>query len=117
MKLAFNVLTYAQFAASAVAFEIAEGAEVDTDALVDAWRHVGQLGSLTEQFLPVLSIPAEHVVGDFRDSLRSTVGIARKDLRLAADLCVVGDLGGIVEALEKAMPEVFGVADEIREAP
>jgi len=36
MKLAFNVLTYAQFAASAVAFEIAEGAEVDTDALVDA---------------------------------------------------------------------------------
>ena len=117
MKLAFNVLTYAQFAASAVAFEIAEGAEVDTDALVDAWRHVGQLGSLTEQFLPVLSIPAEHVVGDFRDSLRSTVGIARKDLRLAADLCVVGVLGGIVEALEKAMPEVFGVADEIREAP
>ncbi|GIT46747.1 MAG: hypothetical protein Ct9H300mP12_13320 [Acidimicrobiales bacterium] len=56
------------------------------------------------------------MVGDFRDSFRSTVDIARKDLRLAADLCVVGGLGDMVEALEKAMPEVFGVADEIREA-
>ena len=57
------------------------------------------------------------MVGDFRDSLRSTVDIARKDLRLAADLCVAGGLGDMVEALEKAMPEVFGVTDEIREAP
>ena len=36
---------------------------------------------------------------------------------IAADRCGGGGLGDMVEALEKAMPEVFGVADEIREAP
>lgn len=112
MKLAFNVMTYAQFAASAAALEMAQGAEVDTDALVGAWRHVGQLGALTEQFLPMLDLPAGYLVGASRDRMQATTDIARKDLRLAADLCADGGLRGMVEALERAMPEVFGVGDE-----
>ena len=112
MKLAFNVMTYAQFAASAAALEMAQGAEVDTDALVGAWRHVGQLGALTEQFLPILDLPAGYLVGASRDRMQATTDIARKDLRLAADLCADGGLRGMVEALERAMSEVFGVGDE-----
>ena len=112
MKLAFNVMTYAQFAASAAAIEMAQGAEVDTDALVGAWRHVGQLGALTEQFLPILDLPAGYLVGASRDRMQATTDIARKDLRLAADLCADGGLRGMVEALERAMSEVFGVGDE-----
>ena len=111
MKLAFNVMTYAQFAASAVALGMAGGAEVDADALVGAWRHVGQLGVLTEQFLPILDLPSGYLVGESRDRMQATADIARKDLRLAADLCADGDLRGMVEALEQAMPEVFGVGN------
>ena len=117
MKLAFNVMTYAQFAASAAAIGIAEGAEVDTDALVGAWRRVGQLGVLTERFLPILDLPAEYLVGASRDRMQATTDIARKDLRLAAEMCADGDLRGMVEALERAMPEVFGVGDEKGGAP
>ena len=112
MKLAFNVMTYAQFAASAAAIGIAEGAEVDTDALVGAWRRVGQLGVLTERFLPILDLPAGYLVGASRDRMQATTDIARKDLRLAAEMCADGDLRAMVEALERAMPEVFGVGDE-----
>ncbi|MBC8365726.1 MAG: NAD(P)-dependent oxidoreductase [Actinobacteria bacterium] len=111
MKLAFNVMTYAQFAASAAALEMAEGAEVDSEALVGAWRHVGQLGVLTEQFLPILDLPSGYLVGESRDRMQATTDIALKDLRLAADLCADGDLRGMVEALGRAMPEVFGVGD------
>ena len=103
--------TFPVFAASAAALEMAQGAEVDTDALVGAWRHVGQLGALTAQFLPILDLPAEYLVGASRDRLRATTDIARKDLRLAAEMCADGDLRGMVEALERAMPEVFGVGD------
>ncbi len=117
MKLAFNVMTYAQFAASAAAIGIAEGAEVDTDALVGAWRRVGQLGVLTERFLPILDLPAEYLVGASRDRMQATTDVARKDLRLAAEMCADGDLRGMVEALERAMPEVFGVGDEQGGAP
>ena len=109
MKLAFNVMTYAQFAASAAALGMAEGAEVDTDALVGAWRHVGQLGVLTERFLPILDLPSGYLVGSNRDRMQATTDIACKDLRLAADLCVDGYLRGMVEALERVMPEVFGL--------
>ncbi len=111
MKLAFNVQTYAQFAATATAFGMASSAAVDRDALAEAWRHVGQLGALTEQFLPILELGSGRLVGAARDRMQATVDIARKDLRLAAELCDDGVLEGLLEALGSAMPEVFGVGD------
>ena len=111
MKLAFNVQTYAQFAATATAFGMASSAAVDRDALAEAWRHVGQLGALTEQFLPILELGSGRLVGAARDRMQATVDIARKDLRLAAELCDDGVLEGLLEALGSAMPEVFGIGD------
>jgi 3-hydroxyisobutyrate dehydrogenase-like beta-hydroxyacid dehydrogenase len=110
LKLAFNVMTYAQFAAATAAFDIVRTAGGDTDALIEAWTHVGQLGTLTTNFLPVLSIPPEHVAGRVRRSFEASAGLADKDLQLAA-----AAMGGrpathaAIEAMRAAMPEVFGL--------
>lgn len=110
LKLGVNVMTYAQFAAAACAFDLADAAGTDTASLVEAWRHTGQLGRLTEAFLPLLSIPPAHITGALRDSLAGTVDIATKDLALAAALADAAPLGGVIDALAAAMPTVFGVA-------
>jgi 3-hydroxyisobutyrate dehydrogenase-like beta-hydroxyacid dehydrogenase len=108
LKLAFNTMTYAQFGAAAVAFDIVKTAGGDTSALVDAWRHVGQLTRLTENFLPVLSIPAKHVVGRVRDSMQASVDLAEKDLELAdAALRGPGAFHDFLDAVRAAMPDVF----------
>lgn len=112
LKLAVNVMTYAQFAAAATAYDIARDAGADTAALVAAWEHTGQLGALTARFLPLLDIPAEHLTGDFRTSLEATVGIATKDLALARQ--AIGDPDGafaeLLEALGASMGTTFGTA-------
>jgi len=111
LKLGVNIMTYAQFAAAASAFELAGATGADTAGMVEAWRHTGQLGRLTESFLGLLSIPPEHVTGGFRDYLETTVGIATKDLDLAAGTLDAGSARrGVVEALSAVMPDVFGVA-------
>lgn len=111
LKLAFNVMTYAQFAAAAAAFDIVKTAGGDTAALVDAWRHVGQLSRLTENFLPVLSIPPQHMVGRVRDSMHATVALADKDLDLAhAALGSPSAKHLLLDAVRASMPETFGVA-------
>lgn len=112
LKIGVNVMTYAQQAAAAAAFELVEGAGADTDALVDAWRHTGQLGRLTEQFLPMLGISPSDVTGDLRGYLQSTVAIGQKDLELARELCEIDPRGvaGVIDAVHDAMPTVFGVA-------
>ena len=112
LKLGVNIMTYAQFAAAASAFELAAATGADSAGMVEAWRHTGQLGRLTESFLGLLSIPAEHVTGGFRDYLETTVGIATKDLDLAAGtLAADSARRSLVEALSAVMPDVFGVAD------
>lgn len=112
LKLAVNVMTYAQFAAAAVAYDIARHAGADTAALVATWEHTGQLGDLTAQFLPLLDIAPEHITGDFRTSLEGTVDIATKDLALAtaASADPDGVLAGVLGALEASMGAVFGTA-------
>jgi 3-hydroxyisobutyrate dehydrogenase len=111
LKLGVNIMTYAQFAAAASAFELAGATGADPAGMVEAWRHTGQLGRLTESFLGLLSIPAEHVTGGFREYLETTVGIATKDLDLAAGtLATDSARRGVVEALSTVMPDVFGVA-------
>lgn len=118
LKLAVNVMTYAQFAAAATAFDITRQAGADTGALVDTWRHTGQLGRLTESFLPLLDIPAHHITGDFRQSLLNTTSIATKDLELAMDALGGNgiNLDGVVAALVAAMPTVFGVGQSVDES-
>jgi 3-hydroxyisobutyrate dehydrogenase len=112
LKLGVNIMTYAQFAAAASAFELAGATGADATGMVEAWRHTGQLGRLTESFLGLLSIPPEHVIGEFRTYLESTVGIATKDLDLAAGTLDTGSARrSLVEALAAVMPDVFGVAD------
>ena len=112
LKLAVNVMTYAQFAAAGVAYDIARTAGADTGALVATWEHTGQLGRLTSQFLPVLDIPAEHLTGAFRSALESTVDIATKDLTLAGDGCAnpEGTFASLLDALATSMGDVFGTA-------
>jgi 3-hydroxyisobutyrate dehydrogenase len=111
LKLGVNIMTYAQFAAAASAFELAAATGADSAGMVEAWRHTGQLGRLTESFLGLLSIPPEHVVGDFRTYLETTVGIATKDLDLAAGtLDSRSARRALVRALSAVMPDVFGVA-------
>lgn len=111
LKLAFNVMTYAQFSAAAAAFDIVRAAGGDTDALVAAWRHVGQLTRLTENFLPVLSIPAEYLVGRTRDAMTASVALADKDLQLAAAaMGAASPTQSAVEAVRASMPTVFGLA-------
>jgi 3-hydroxyisobutyrate dehydrogenase len=110
LKLAVNVMTYAQFAAAAAAFDATRAAGGDTQAVLEAWRHTGQLGQLTEAFVPLLDIPAAHITGDFRLSLAGTVDIATKDLDLAAALTTDTHLRQMVEVLAAAMPTVFGIA-------
>jgi 3-hydroxyisobutyrate dehydrogenase len=112
LKLGVNIMTYAQFAAAASAFELAGATGADATGMVEAWRHTGQLGRLTESFLGLLSIPPEHVIDEFRTYLESTVGIATKDLDLAAGTLDTGSARrSLVEALAAVMPDVFGVAD------
>ena len=113
LKIGVNVMTYAQQAAAAAAFEVVEGAGAETDALVEAWRHTGQLGTLTERFLPMLGISPAEVHGDLRTYLQSTVSIAQKDLELALALCADDPRGvaPVVDAVHDAMPSVFGVRD------
>ena len=114
LKLAVNVMTYAQFAAAGVAYDIARNADADTDALVATWEHTGQLGRLTSRFLPVLDIPAEHLTGAFRTSLEGTVDIATKDLALAGDACSDpdGTFAALLAALATSMGTVFGTAND-----
>lgn len=110
LKLGVNIMTYAQFAAAASAFDVAANTNTDTAALVEAWRHIGQLGALTESFATLLAVPAEHVVGSLLDGLRSTLVLAEKDLELAAELSTGDtDKRRLLEALHAAMPETFRV--------
>jgi 3-hydroxyisobutyrate dehydrogenase len=109
-KLAANVMTYAQFLAASTAFEIARQADADADCVVEAWRHVGQLGVLTERFLPVAAMAPGTMPESFRDFMRATTGIAVKDLELASELLAEGSpRRDAIEALTAAMAEVYGV--------
>jgi len=112
LKIGVNVMTYAQQVAAAVAFDVVEGAHGSTDALVDAWRHIGQLGALTERFLPMLGIPPEHITGDFRNGIEHTVTqIMQKDLALATDLGGAGErqLAEVSALLSEVLPRVYGL--------
>ena len=108
LKIAVNVMTYAQFAAATTAHDLMTTTGGDPQALFKAWKHMGQLGTLTEQFSLLLDIPSEHFVGEFKEKMMTQVGISQKDLSLAMDLG--WPRTGMIEFLQgihDAMPNVY----------
>ena len=110
LKIAINVMTYAQFAAAAAAHDMVASTGGEPAALLEAWRFMGQLGALTEQYCALLEIPDEHIQGELRTMLQTQAGIATKDLSLALELGRTRPgAAGVVEAVRTAMPAVYNV--------
>ena len=108
LKIAVNVMTYAQFAAATTSHDLMTSTGGDPKALFKAWKHMGQLGALTEQFSLLLDIPSEHFTGEFKEKMLTQVGISQKDLSLAMDIGWPRD--GMIEFLQgihDAMPNVY----------
>lgn len=115
LKIAVNVMTYAQFAAAATAHDLMAAQGGDPALLAEAWRAMGQLGSLTEQYQALVGLRPEQIIGDFRESLKALAGIGRKDLALALELGPIRPGGAeVLEALHDAMDAVYNVGEEAR---
>ncbi|MEQ8841040.1 MAG: NAD(P)-binding domain-containing protein [Acidimicrobiales bacterium] len=110
MKVAFNVMTYFQQAAVSAAHQVVVSEGSDPEQLLAAWRHVGQLGTLSERFFPLVTMAADTKVGDFGSFLDSNIYLAEKDLELAASL---GRESGrpmpVVETVRDSMRLVYGM--------
>ena len=79
-------------------------------ALLEAWRSMGQLGALTEQYCALLEISAEHIRGELLTTLETQAGIAGKDLSLALELgCTRPGAEAVLDAVRAAMPAVYNV--------
>ncbi len=117
LKIAINVMTYAQFAAAAAAHDMVATTGGEPAALLEAWRSMGQLGALTEQYCALLEIPAEHIRGELLTMLETQAGIAGKDLSLALELGRTRPgAAGVVEAVRAAMPAVYNVHEASEES-
>ena len=117
LKIAINVMTYAQFAAAATAHDMVASTGGETAALLESWRFMGQLGALTAQYCALLDIPAEHIHGELRTMLETQAGIATKDLSLALELGPTRPgAADVVEALRAAMPAVYNVHEDDEES-
>ncbi len=116
LKIAINVMTYAQFAAAAAAHDMVASTGGEPAALLEAWRATGQLGALTEQYCALLEIPAEHIQGELRTLLETQAGIATKDLSLALEVGRTRPAASpLLEALRSAMPAVYNVHEDHEE--
>ena len=108
-------MTYAQFAAAATAHDLTAAQGADPALLTEAWRAMGQLGSLTEQYQALVGLRPEQITGDFRASLQALAGIGRKDLALALELGPARPgAAAVLEALHGAMDAVYNVSEEAR---
>ena len=117
LKIAINVMTYAQFAAAAAAHDMVDSTGGEPAALMEAWRSMGQLGALTEQYCALLEIPTEHIRGELRTMLETQAGIADKDLSLALELGRTRTgAAAVLEALRAAMPAVYNVQEASEES-
>lgn len=115
LKIAVNVMTYAQFAAAATAHDLMSAQGANPALLTEAWRAMGQLGSLTEQYQALVGLRPEQITGDFRESLQALAGIGRKDLALALELGPTRPgAAAVLEALHGAMDAVYNVGEEAR---
>ena len=116
MKVAFNVMTYFQQAAVSAAYQIVVGERSDPEQLLAAWRHAGQLGTLSERFYPLVTMAPATKVGDLGDFLAGNIYLAEKDLDLASSL---GRESGrpmpVVETVRASMKLVYGMPDTSEE--
>lgn len=110
MKVAFNVMTYLQQAAVSAAYQIVRAEGSDPEQLLAAWRHVGQLGALSERFFPLVTMAPDTKVGDLGAFLANNIFIAEKDLELAASLGLEhGRPMPVVEAVRDSMNLIYGM--------
>ena len=117
LKIAVNVMTYAQFAAAAAAHDMVASTGGEPGALLEAWRSMGQLGALTEQYCALLEIPGEHIRGELRTMLETQAGIATKDLSLALELGRTRPgAAAVLEAVRAAMPAAYNVHEVSEES-
>ena len=116
LKIAVNVMTYAQFAAAAAAHDMVASTGGEPGALLEAWRAMGQLGALTEQYCALLEIPDEHIRGELRAMLEIQAGIAGKDLSLALEFGRTRPgAEAVLDAVRAAMPAVYNVHEASEE--
>jgi len=110
-KIAVNVMTYLQFAGISAAFEVVQAGGGEPEAVLEVLRHNDMLGGLTEQFstVPRMAIGDKRSEG-FAPYLWATIGLAQKDLDLAAALSP-DDAGPrpILEAVRDGMWRVYGM--------
>ena len=117
LKIAVNVMTYAQFAAAATAHDIVASTGGEPAALLESWRSMSQMGALTEQYCALLEIPAEHIGGELRTMLESQARIATKDLSLALEVGRTRPgASAVLAAVQSAMPAVYNVHEDTEEA-
>ncbi|MCY3616415.1 MAG: NAD(P)-dependent oxidoreductase [Acidimicrobiaceae bacterium] len=117
LKIAINVMTYAQFAAAATAHDMVTSTGGEPAALLEAWRSMGQLGALTEQYCALLGIPDEHIRGELRTMLETQAGIATKDLSLALEVGRTRPgASTLLDAVRRAMPAVYNVHEDNEES-
>ena len=117
LKIAINVMTYAQFAAAAAAHDMVASTGGEPAALLEAWRSMGQLGALTEQYCALLEIPDEHIRGELLTMLETQAGIATKDLSLALELGRARPgAAAMLQAVRAAMPAVYNVHEASEES-
>jgi len=107
VKIGVNVMTYMQQAAARIAFDLVAQHDTDPTGLVEAWKHTGQLGKLTEQFLTVLTLPQAVIDEHLRSGLEGTSGIAVKDTELALELGTLDpELTAMLETLAAAQASI-----------
>ena len=112
IKIAFNIMTYAQFTAAALAHDLVTSQGADPNAVFEGWRAVGQMGVLTDRFLPLVGLRSDAVQGDFRTMMETNAIIGQKDLALAIELGGTRPgANAVLAALRDIMPAVYGVAD------
>jgi len=110
VKIGVNVMTFAQQAAAAAAFDLVEAQGASTDALLDAWRHNRQLAPMIERFTAMFAFPPEALAG-MQDYLSNVVAIEQKDLALALALGEGTRRGPspVVAAIRDHLPVIFGL--------
>lgn len=114
-KLAMNVMTYAQFAATHIGHGVVTAAGGDPRSLLQAWRDIGMLGALADRYSLIDTLP-EDSLAPMRPFLQAQAENARKDLRLA------GGLAGVdaterhwLDALQAAMPGIYRYDGELED--
>lgn len=114
LKVGLNVMTHLQQAAASASYQVAMSEGVDCRQLLDAWRHLGMLGTLTEKFFPLLNMSAaDKAEGELGETLPRMIALAERDLEVASQIGLeTGRPMLVVEATRDAMRLVYGMAND-----